>query len=281
MSTKKIQWFFASLFMLGMFFFSNINAKAETLNLGGQRQSIYEVTEASISNGNLILKGWMFVDRQQHYQNKSNYSYQLLIGNNTYHDLKNHNVNMTDYFDIAGVTAWCSEPNPPNYTSNTCNMRYDNVGFSFSIPLSAITNTVIPELQLTDKWGNKHKHQIKFAKDLATTTVGDYQYRFNSSLSNARFTTTHTSVIVRQNPSSSSSWWGGGSSGVTTNGSPNANWLLGMEFSTIYETRVVGGVTWYRPRIGFSWRTHSSVTGNRWFAMPGTDTKTAWIPSTF
>ena len=108
------------------------------INASIKKDLPYEINEIVINKrqNTIVVNGWAFITNAQNFRSASTHKYSLFM------DAKDHslvsigkinNISHTDTMFYSG-SRWCGN-REFNVDATICNHMYENIGFSFSIPL--------------------------------------------------------------------------------------------------------------------------------------------------
>jgi hypothetical protein len=243
---KKIARWFITFFL--MFVELNaLNAKAYTISMTTKEFLNFEILDTVISNDGITIKGWAFINENQHYRNTSDHAIQLefiSLNGSTIVDAVLTNISMTSSYEQLGL-KYCIDG---VYFSTTCNYFYEYVGFTVTVPLSLFTKGLKYTTNLIF-YAYNSKTYLKTPlyhpiQDVIQTKVGDYLYTVVSKLNDTQFRIIETPIYARKSPGKTGTIWATGTI-CSTNYSNKVYFKFGSVYTKILSRVNTGNQTYY------------------------------------
>ena len=164
----------------------------------------YEIRSITMNNQEIIITGWALMPKMQHFKNNNTHAYEIELKTddktiNIPGSLSN--IDMTKQMEYRGYPN-CSQN---TYEQTNCNYTFENVGFTFKVPLSELEADKDYELYL-----KMHAKQAKkifripifYVQDDDTIfTKDDLEYTLLSDFKYMRFSVFARTLIGRKGPS--------------------------------------------------------------------------------
>jgi len=168
----------------------------------------YEVLEIDQGFDKLSIRGWGFINHNQHFLDTSTHEISIEFQSRTHQfsvQATLRDLDMTSLMHYRG--------SPMCYSSNylqkpsICNYNYKNVGFYVEVPYDtfAVNETYHAMLVVHAKQTKTtYKTKLYFPmKDSMSTLYDDYKITIDSSIHDTQLIVNHSNVVVRNGPSSS------------------------------------------------------------------------------
>lgn len=189
--------------MYRVFLLSFLLLSSPTVNVARDKLN-YEVRNISITDEEITITGWAVMPKMQHFRNNTTHAYELELktGNNIIKIPGTlNNIDMTKQMEYRGYPTCANGV----YERTLCNYRFENVGFTFKIPLSKLEVNKDYELYLKmhAKQANKiYRIPIFYVQDDDTVLIkGDREYTLLSDFKYMRFSVFATTLVARKGPS--------------------------------------------------------------------------------
>lgn len=169
----------------------------------------FEITSVRITDSSIQIQGWGMAVNTHHYNTSSTHDYALILTSAndkiTYHSKPSYN-SQTNTMKVLNVRR-CKE-NEYYQQGGSCYYNYDQVGFSFNIPLKDLKIDESYKAQLA-----VHSNILGFTKytdvfyPILTPVVlkkGKIEYQISSNLYDTRLTVADYAVFERISPAKSS-----------------------------------------------------------------------------
>jgi len=242
----------------------------------------YEVQSVSVNATNLIISGWGLLIESQHFISASDHSYELEF-TSPQHTFRVSapivNLNLTEVMRYVGIPLCGLTAYYQNDT--TCYYRYENVGFSASIPLTMFQSdrqyTVYLIVHAVS--ANYHK-KIPVYYPITNDIVlmkGQKEYRIVSKLNDTKLTVKYATVVARKSPEKTGAAWYSGTNCSTAYGN-----LLFLQLDSVYASikeryaNLTNYTTYYRVASKLS-----ICVDSRRRIVEGSIITPVWIPSSF
>jgi hypothetical protein len=242
----------------------------------------YEISSISATISDLTFSGWAFLVDTQHFVNVSDHSYELEFASlqHTFRvDTTLTSLNLTELMRYSGAPL-CAN-NVYFQKDTTCYSRYENVGFTATIPFAMFQTGMQYTVYLVvhANSANSHKKILIYypiANDIVVMN-GQKEFRIASKLNDTKLTVKYPQVIARKGPDKSSAQWYSGTNCSTTYG----NQLFFLEnsvYASIKERNMnlASKTTYYRVASVLS-----TCVGSRRRIVEGSTLTPVWIPSSF
>lgn len=175
---------------------SYINVSRDKLN--------YEILSIDMNNNYVVIKGWALMPHMQHFESSASHQYQIELKTSQetlYYNGNLNNVSMTKQMEYRGYPV-CGNA---VYQSSSCNYRFENVGFTFNIPISELKPDQDYELYLHMYAKNTKKHYriplFYVQNGDKVMKQGDMTYSIFSDYKHLRFSIFASTLISRTGPS--------------------------------------------------------------------------------
>lgn len=236
----------------------------------------YELSDSSITNDKLYLKGWSYIDNAQNYLNSKDLLTTIGIqGSDGYRGY--YQATISDEYSMTGIEyfenaehEWCKD-SEYNQTADQCNHKYEYVTYEVSIPLSIFNPGVTYEFYIYTKAldeGSKMYTKL-YADDLNfSKTINGITYHGESNLDITNLMVNDEYVIVRDKA--------GKTSKPFTDNLDRTYYFTKSKIYDFIDTKVVDNVTWYQLKIA----TTSKKLSTRYLAIPGNEYR-GWIASPY
>ncbi len=197
------------MWFLLFFFCFILSVKADEYTIVNKELINYEINNFYIENDNIIINGWAILDKDvQHFLSSDTHEYSLYI-ENKFNSSDNHiyygtllPADKTSMYKYITTNNMC----PLNSTFNNaynCYTKYENVGFSFSIPLSELSSNAEYQiyLRIKGKTANVNYKILIYAPNLQSSYIKNgVQYDLKSDLSTINLTVITEHLFVRSGP---------------------------------------------------------------------------------
>lgn len=244
MRKLSILFLICSLMLIDL---KTIKVNAATFTMTTKESLNFEILDTVMTTDSITIKGWAFINENQHYKSISDHSIQLefislngsIIVNTTL-----TNLSMTSSYLQIGL-SYCATG---VYFSSTCNYYYEYVGFTATIPLSLFvkgqkytTNIIFSALSSRTYLKTPLYYPIS---NVIQTKVGDYQYSVISNLNDTQFRIIETPIYVRKSPSKTGTIWATGTA-CSTNYSNKLYFKYGSIYKKIISRVINNNQTYY------------------------------------
>ena len=242
----------------------------------------YEILSISMSQSTMTVSGWAILNETQHFVTSSDHSYELEFASNE-HTFRvtgtTTGTNLTDTFRYGGApicatTAYFK-------TDTICYYRFENVGFTFSIPISSlqIGRNYTVYLIVHANSANFHKKipvYYPIQNDIVISS-GQKEYRVVSKLDDMKITVKYATVAARKGPDRSYVAWNGGANCSSTYGNYHY-FLLNSVYTNIKDKYLnnTNKMTYYNVSTSLS-----SCVDSRRRVVEGETYNPVWIASSF
>jgi len=255
-----------------------LKAKAYTISMTTKEFLNFEILETFITSDGITIKGWAFINENQHYRNSNDHAIQLefiSLNGSTIVDAVLTNISMTSSYEQVGL-KYCSEG---VYFSSTCNYYYEYVGFTVTVPLSTFTKGLKYTTNLIF-YAYNSKTYLKTPlyypiQDVIQTKVGDYQYSVISKLNDTQFRIIETPIYARKSPGKTGVIWATGTI-CSTNYSNKLYFKFGSIYTKILSRVNNGNQTYYEVKAKLD-----VCQDMRRRIVEGTVLTPVWIPGMF
>jgi hypothetical protein len=242
----------------------------------------YEVQNVSVTSSNLTIAGWGLLIESQHFISSADHTYELEF-TSPQHTFRvsapSVNLNLTEVMRYAGIPMCALSAYFQKDT--TCYYRYENVGYSATIPLTMFQtgNQYTVYLVVHAISSNFHK-KIPIYYPITNDIVfmkGQKEYRIASKLNDTKLTVKYATVVARKNPDKTGAAWYSGTSCSTAYGN-----LLFLQLDSVYASikeryaNLTNYTTYYRVASKLS-----SCVDSRRRIVEGSVITPVWIPSSF
>lgn len=242
----------------------------------------YEILNVSMTQSTMTVTGWAILNETQHFINAADHSYELEFASPEHTFRVNGTITSTTLTDtfryggapICATTAYFK-------TDTTCYYRFENAGFSFSVPIDGleIGRNYTVYLVVHAKNANFHKKipvYYPILNDLVMMN-GQKEYRVVSKLNDTKFTVKYATVAARKGPDRSYVAWSYGANCSTTYGNDHF-FLLNSVYSNIKERYLnnTNKMTYYRVSTALA-----SCVDSRRRVVEGESFSPVWIASSF
>lgn len=242
----------------------------------------YEILSISMSQSTMTLTGWAILNETQHFITSSDHSYELEFASNE-HTFRvtgtTTGTNLTETFRYGGApicatTAYFK-------TDTTCYYRFENVGFTFTIPISSLGIGRNYTVYLIVHANNANFHKkipvyYPIQNDIVMLS-GQKEYRVVSKLDDMKLTVKYATVAARKGPDRSYVAWNGGTNCSTTYGNYHY-FLLNSVYTNIKDKYLnnTNKMTYYNVSTSLS-----SCVDSRRRVVEGETYNPVWIASSF
>lgn len=242
----------------------------------------YEILSVSMTQSTMTVTGWGILNETQHFINSTDHSYELEFVSPEHTFRVNGtitNTTLTETFRYGGApicatTAYFK-------TDTTCYYRFENAGFSFSVPMDGleIGRDYTAYLVVHAKNANFHKKIPVYYPILNDIVMmnGQKEYRVVSKLNDTKFTVKYATVAARKGPDRSYVAWSYGANCSSTYGNDHF-FLLNSVYTNIKERYLnnTNKMTYYRVSTSLS-----SCVSSRRRVVEGETFSPVWIASSF
>ena len=242
----------------------------------------YEVHAVNVSASNITFSGWAILSETQHFVSSLDHTYELEF-TSTQHTFRiaatNTNINLTELMRFSGAPI-CA-PNIYFQHDDSCYYRYENVGYTVTVPLSQFEMwqryTVYLVVHATSS--NTHKKipiYYPIARDIVQM-VGQQEYRVISKLNDTKLTVKYSVVLARKTPEKTSEVWTGGTPCAVSSGN-----LLYFQLNSVYTSikeryfNPTSQTTYYRVASNLA-----TCIESRRRIVEGSTISPVWIASSF
>lgn len=262
--------------------FSTVRADAAGESVVSKTMLPYEVQAVSVNATNLNISGWGLLIESQHFISSSDHSYELEF-TSPQHTFRvsapTVNLTLTEVMryvgiPLCGLSAYFQH-------DTTCYYRYENVGFSASIPLTMFQTDRQYTLYLVVHAASANYHKkIPIYYPITNDIVlmkGQKEYRIVSKLNDTKLTVKYATVVARKSPDKTGAAWYSGTSCSTAYGN-----LLFLQLDSVYASikeryaNLTNYTTYYRVASKLS-----VCVDSRRRIVEGSTITPVWIPSSF
>ncbi len=262
--------------------FSVLNVSAANETVASKSIMPYEMNTVTLTSSEVTFTGWGLLIESQHFISSSDHSYELefVSPQHTFRvSAASTNITQTELMRYAGIpmcalTAYFQR-------DTTCYYRFENIGFSASVLLSAfqINRQYTVNLVIHANSANFHRKIPVFypiLHDLVTMN-GQKEYRLASKLLDTKLTIRYASVIARKGPDKTSAQWLSGANCSSASGN-QLYFKLDSVYASIKDryTNLSNQTTSYRLASDLS----VCVDGRRRI-VEGSTISPVWIASSF
>ncbi|MGB4985631.1 MAG: hypothetical protein WBO70_07650 [Erysipelotrichaceae bacterium] len=242
---------------------------------------IYEVNDISIKDDKLIIKGWAFIDQNQHYSSPTDHDYAIYFIYNDefqiFEDVDYHRVDQTENQRYGGARKCYS--NEYNQKETSCYYDLSYVGFDAKIPLSAIDINKEYQIKLVVKGiTSKQKGIIDLYYPIKQTQISNdkyFSYHIKSDIRATSLQTIFTNIRARSGPGTNYPQIKYGSSCSYSNKNSLFH-MYGNIYKNIYDKAIINDNTWYKVKG----RIYGCVD-SRQRMVEGYDIDNVWLLSNF
>jgi hypothetical protein len=242
----------------------------------------YEITNISATTGAITLSGWAFLVDTQHFVNASDHSYELEFASvqHTFRvAMTLTSLNLTELMRYSGVPLCANTLYFQKDT--TCYSKYENVGFTATIPLSQFQTGMQYTVYIVVHANNANSHKktpifYPIANDIVVMD-GQKEFRVVSKLNDTKLTVRYSLVMARKGPDKTSVLWYSGTSCSSTYGN-----LLFFLDNSVYASikersfNIASQTTYYRVASALS-----TCVDSRRRVVEGSTLTPVWIASSF
>jgi len=265
-----------------LFFFSVIQVDAANESVISKTFLPYEVQSVSVNSTNLVISGWGLLIESQHFISASDHSYELEF-TSPEHTFRVSapivSLTLTEVMRYVGIPLCSLSAYYQNDT--TCYYRYENVGFSASIPLTTFQTDRQYTVYLVVHAASANYHKkIPIYYPITNDIVlmkGQKEYRIISKLNDTKLTVKYATVVARKSPDKTGAAWYSGTSCSTAYGN-----LLFLQLDSVYASikeryaNLTNYTTYYRVASKLS-----TCVDSRRRIVEGSTITPVWIPSSF
>lgn len=225
-----------------------LSVQAETTV--SKAQLPYEILDIKIEGDQLHISGWGFIAYQQHFDSYLDHGIDIEFVSAT------HSFRVSAFASGISQTAMMEYFGSPTCSDSsigqvaeTCNYRYNNVGFDAYIPLSSFntgtnyqTNLISHAYRASKSYKTPLYFPLKY--DLYLETPGK-AFRIISRLDDTSLTVSATTVLARKEPYKSAPTWSFGynCSSYYLN---KAYFLINTKYNNVFEKVISDNTSFYR-----------------------------------
>lgn len=242
----------------------------------------YEILSVSMTQNTMTVTGWAILNETQHFISSADHSYELEFASPEHTFRVNGtitNTTLTETFRYGGAPICAT--NAYFKTDTTCYYRFENAGFSFSVPMDSleIGRDYTVYLVVHAKNANFHKKIPVYYPILNDIVMmnGQKEYKIVSKLNDTKITVKYATVAARKGPDRSYVAWSYGTNCSSTYGNDHF-FLLNSVYTNIKERYLnnTNKVTYYRVSTSLS-----SCVDSRRRVVEGETFSPVWIASSF
>ncbi len=241
---------------------------------------VNEINDIRLGSNNktLVIEGWGFISNAQHFDNYNTHDYTLHFKSKT-HELDAKGISKpishTDTMFYVG-SPYCKEKEF-NKNSIDCNHRYDNIGFSFIVPLNKLKMNETYTVSLSI-YGISSRQtmttEVYFpSKETITLQNGHDHYIIDSQLHDVGAKILYDHVLVRQGIGKTGKLLEVKSSCSTD---PKPYYKYNTHFKTIFDKKLFNNTTYYQLKGNAS-----GCEQNKTRIVEGNNYSPLWIASNF
>jgi len=239
--------YFAIVFFMILVDLTALETKAYSISMTTKEFLNFEILETTMTSDSITIKGWAFINENQHYKTTSDHSIQIefiSIKGSTILDTTLTNISMTSSYEQFGL-SYCRDG---VYFQSTCNYYYEYVGFTVTIPLSLFEKGLKYTTNIIFNANNSQtylKTPLYYPiSDVITSKVGDYLYSIISKMNDTQFRIIETPIFARKTPGKTGTIWATGTI-CSMNYSNKLYFKFGSTYKTILSRINVENQTYY------------------------------------
>lgn len=210
----------------------------------------YEVMSITSTQDNLQIQGWAFISYKQHFDSAQDHLIQLEFI--SVHHQFTIDANLTSISQTAMMTYFgsptCSETSTYQI-AETCNYRYENVGFNVNVPLDHFiggetyqTNIIVNGFRVNLSYKTPLYYPLNSDLKLISSSK---EITIISRLDDTNLLVNATTVLARKEPSKTGLTWFYGAN-CSTSYLNQLYFMKNTTYTNVFEKRVVDDTSFYR-----------------------------------